>query len=84
MKLASTMTGAGLKDALTDLYGDRWRIDAPDALGMQVSTLDRQVNGQTPVQATTEATVKALAQVKHYREQSAARQRSYKKRKAEA
>ncbi len=65
------MTGAELRAGLQSLFGEHWRPQASEWLGIDKSTITRQVTGVSPVYGPVEAAVKAALQVKLMRDKHA-------------
>ena len=79
------MTGAELRGSLIRIFGDKWAQKAVVKLGVNRSTLTRQMNGTIPVSAQVAAHVETLletvAKIEKRRAKNRESVRAYKSRK---
>lgn len=62
------MTGEELVDALIEFYGPEWRHEAPKALGVNLSTLYRQIRGENRVLGPIVAWVDVMRELRGLKE----------------
>ena len=68
-------------DNMSFAFGPEWRLKAPEALGVSMSTVDRYIHGHTPIPMATKLAAELLAKQEHARQRQRQSERAYKKRR---
>lgn len=75
------MTPLELERALEQLYGEHWKTTAPEALGLNRTTLWRYVSCETEIPTIVAVAVTALLELRHVKSLRQAHQRTYRRAK---